>query len=60
MMNTQQNIARLVRENWCRVQAYRELTNLERAEGNEIAARRWALYRADALRSIRMLREAGR
>jgi hypothetical protein len=53
-------VQRCIRLAWCRVRAYRELTEMERDEGNEIAARRWAAYRADSLRSIRLLRESVR
>ena len=59
-MTAQQEIARLTRLAWCRVQAYRELTAMERREGREIEARRWTRYRAETLRDIRMLRESVR
>jgi hypothetical protein len=59
-MNTRQNIDRLVRENWCRVRVYRDFERDDRAQGKEIDARRWHRWRAETLRNIRMLREAGR
>lgn len=54
------SVQRSIRRNWTMVRVYRELTDLERREGNEIAARRWISYRAATLRDIRMLRDAVR
>jgi hypothetical protein len=54
----QSNVQRSIRQAWHRVRAYRELTEMERRDGNEIAARRWQRWRAETLRDIRMLRES--
>lgn len=51
-------VQRSIRQAWYRVRAYRELTEMERRDGNEIAARRWQRWRAETLRDIRMLRES--
>lgn len=55
-----EEVQRQIQRHWRLVQVYRGLTEIERAEGREIMARRYIGYRAATLRDIRMLRESVR
>lgn len=59
-MTGRQKCAALIVRNWRMVRAYRDLEAMDRKEGRDADVRRWRKHRAEALLSIRELREAVR